>query len=527
LSKVSKLKQAAYQASKKRDWDKVITLFERILEVEKNNPALINELGDTYLKRGQIARAVEHFLSAAEKYRVTGLLNNAVAIYKKVLRFDVGNLSAHWFLAELRAGQGLAGDAVEHALTYLAASERIPPDHQEGYLKRCVKLLGVLPGQPAVLERLRELFAARAQPLEASRCDLLLACLRYDAGDTEGAEAAVAALLAAHEGLADLPEHVAWRRRHGEPDGAAAYADVNSIRLGPEPDPVAAARGAEAGASATGGMGVRSEATSARADQGGGSLADSLGLVDFGGAGDGAPAEATVAGGAGISFDDLGDDASGSAARTESPDAQRFEIPLGDVPSFDDLARELAGLSAPAARGEDAAAAAGAGAGRDDAPIDLLAEILADESREQEAADARQIDTIASEIGQQVGGAAADPAGQYDLGLVYLEMEMLGQAADCFEAAVAAPEFALRSYEMWGIVLIRQSRFEEAVDVLGRGLRIQGADKKDLLGLLYRTAEAYEGAGRHGAAREYYERVYQTSPGFLDTEKRLEALESR
>ena len=138
-----------------------------------------------------------------------------------------------------------------------------------------------------------------------------------------------------------------------------------------------------------------------------------------------------------------------------------------------------------------------------------------------------QVSTIVDEIGAQVGGdQAKDPESQYNLGLVYLEMELIDQAADCFASAAMSPEHALRSYEMWGIALVRQERFEEAIDVLGRGLRTTGAQPEDLLGLLYHTGDAYERAGRLGAAREYYERVYQISPQFLDTERRLETLEA-
>jgi tetratricopeptide (TPR) repeat protein len=195
------------------------------------------------------------------------------------------------------------------------------------------------------------------------------------------------------------------------------------------------------------------------------------------------------------------------------------EIPLEDLPTFADLARDL--------RQGDAAPAAAAPAAPPSPPIDLLAEILADDELGAGQDETAQVSTIVDEIGSQVGGdQAKDPESQYNLGLVYLEMELIDQAADCFASAAMSPEHALRSYEMWGIALVRQERFEEAIDVLGRGLRTPGAQPEDLLGLLYHTGDAYERAGRLGAAREYYERVYQISPQFLDTERRLETLEA-
>ncbi len=525
MSKVSKLKQEAYQAGKKRDWDKVIVLYERILELEKNNPSLINELGDTYLKRGDVKRAIALFIDAAEKYRQTGLLNNAVAIHKKILRFDPGNMSAHWSLAELRATQGLVGEGAGHALQFLAPSERLGSEFRDAFLKRCAKLLGVYPTEPAVLSRLAEVFRFWALPLEAARVCLLQACLQRAAGRGERAEHEVAALLAEFPDLADTPEHARWQGRGPEDaDGGSApggYADHNAIDLGSPAPPLAAGPPPAGGA-------VRAVTAPAGSPEGhdAGSLAQSLGLVDFG-----SPAPGATPDG-GFPLDRLATDAPAPEGIVQSGRASLFggdepaappaapepaadgslEILVDETPSFADLSRE------PAADGPPAPEAA---------PVDLLAEILAESAADAGAAEARQLDTIVNEIGAQVGGGEAkDPAAQYDMGLVYLEMELLQQAEECFEAASDSPAHALRSFEMWGIVLMRQGRYEEAIDVMGRGLRTPGTQATDLLGLLYHTGRAYEAAGRSGAAREYYERVFQTSPGFLDIEHRLEALVS-
>lgn len=527
MSKVSKLKQEAYQAGKKRDWDKVIVLYERILEVEKNNPSLINELGDACLKRGDTPRALDHFLSAAEKYRLTGLLNNAVAIYKKILRFDAGNMNAHWYLAESRATQGMLGEGLVHALQFLAPAERLGAEFRAPYVKRCVRMLALFGTQAEVLARLSELFRHWAMPLETGRVKLLQACLTHASGQVAAAEQAVATLLADQPDLANYSEYQAWRRQIGEADAAVAEAgpghgDHNTIELSaPAPDRTAAGPADETATAPRPG---------AVADE---SLAQSLGLVDLNGP------DAGGGGSAGFPLGDLdghagdglqrtgrsrlfGEEASlGGAPAGEdaadngdaAADEACFEISMDDVPSFADLARELERETAASAPPEPT--------------VDLLAEILAESAADEPAGEGRQVETIADEIGRCVGGdKSQDPQAQYDMGLVYLEMELYGQAEECFESASRSPSLALRCYEMWGIVLIRQARYEEAVDVLGRGLRIPDCAAGDLLGLLYHTGQAYELAGRSGAAREYYERVYNAAPDFLDIDKRLEALES-
>ena len=116
------------------------SLYEEILDKDKNNPTVINELGDLCLKAGDTAQAVRHFLNAAAKYRQTGLLNNAVAIYKKILRYEAENQNAHWYLAETRAGQGLAAEGEDHALHFLQHSGKVAGDIKEIFLKRCLQL---------------------------------------------------------------------------------------------------------------------------------------------------------------------------------------------------------------------------------------------------------------------------------------------------------------------------------------------------------------------------------------------------
>ena len=106
MSKLRQLKQQAYQAAKKRDWNAAVSVYQSILELDKNNPTVINELGDLFLKADDITQAIKNFLNAAAKYRATGLLNNAVAIYKKILRYDAearSTASCSWSTARRSA----------------------------------------------------------------------------------------------------------------------------------------------------------------------------------------------------------------------------------------------------------------------------------------------------------------------------------------------------------------------------------------------------------------------------------------
>jgi tetratricopeptide (TPR) repeat protein len=137
------------------------------------------------------------------------------------------------------------------------------------------------------------------------------------------------------------------------------------------------------------------------------------------------------------------------------------------------------------------------------------------------------VSTIASEIGQLVGGDGApdDPERQYEMGMVYLEMGMFEQAVICLSAAADDPDFAVRAFEMWGITLLRQQQPEEAIAIFERGLSVPQATSQEQLGLLYHAGRAHEDAGRPEQAREFYKKVHEVQPSFLDVIDRLRKLD--
>jgi len=476
LSKLSRLKQEAYLAAKKRDWDSAINAYRRVLELDKNNPTVVNELGDICLKKGDLAQSISHFLTAAAKYRSTGLQNNAVAIYKKILRHDTNNLNAHWYLAEIRAVQELKVEGEIHAHAFLSASEHLSSEVKDIYLKRCAQLFALYPESKEILERLQSIFRLWSLPLEEARVTCLLAGVTFDAGQEDVASNLIAEVVAKKPEIVNYAEYVAYQRRL-DPNAMFEHsADVNAINLstgeGSGPDPRDFVNFT---------LKVRSNET---------------------------PAD--TAGGA----EPLGE-------------GKHLEIDVKGETSLHDALKQAAATVAVAdPTGDDSEMAIAPQEETDSDSVDLLAEILADTEIDFTSEAAEQVDTIASEIGQQVGGeeSFADAHRQYEMGMVYLEMGLFEQACECFGTAVADQEYALRSYEMWGITLCRQERYDEAIAVLERGPQIDTASSRDQLGLIYHTGRAHEHAGRLGDARKWYERATEISPAFQDVQKRLASL---
>ncbi len=504
MSKLSQLKQEAYQAAKKRNWQQAMAAYERILELDKNNPTVINELGDVCLKGGDTQAAVRHFLNAASKYRSTGLLNNAVAIYKKILRYDAENLNAHWYLAETRASQGLSVEGENHGLHFLENSGKVSGDLKEIFIKRCNQLFELYPQSDPILERLVQIYRMWKMPLEASRAACLIACRAHDAGDRDEAAKAVEQAVGQTPEVQNYPEYAQWLRRT-QPKGAGGgtFADFGTVSLDNEAAPDVAAAAASAPAT-------------------------DFGELDL----DGTAAAAAVEDDAYV-IDDAGDDDVVVELDDEDPGDDAITIDEGGA-DFDALIAAATSELGSGGRSANAAAAEVAAEAEAEAPaapepaaasVDLLAEILADDANLLAGGESSQLESITREIGTQVGGDESDqdPASLYEMGTVYLEMGMHLQACESFAKATSTGEtsYALRSYEMWGVTLQRAGRFDEAVEVLRKGLALAEEDSNEHLGLLYNLGKSFESAERTDEAVVAYEEIRAKDPSYLDVERRL------
>jgi tetratricopeptide (TPR) repeat protein len=516
LSKLSTLKQEAYQAGKKKDWARAIALYEQILERDKNNPTVINELGDLCLKGGETNRAVRHFLSAASKYRSNGLLNNAVAIYKKILRHDAENLNAHWYLAETRASQGLMVEGENHAIHFLDNSENVAGDIKEIFLKRCRSLFELFPESRVILSRLGQIFNMWSLRLEAARASCLVLCLDFAGGKQDEARAAMDGVTAKVPEVMNYPEFAKWTvllDPNAEPSAgrAGAFSDFGAVSL--DDQPAAAPPPAPAAPEAPAGKGSFGDVT-----------------ID-----DAPPASAPAAR---VEIP-APQPAAPDAADPELDDEGCFEID-DDGGDLDDLVARAAGeVAAREPEAEDLAPLndpgdvlldrpdAGGGHDRTAGPkVDLLAQMLEEEGPDLIADATGQMETITSEISSVVGadGGEDDAERLYEMGMVYLEMGMFDQACESFETAAADDAFTARAHEMWGITLQRANRAKEAIEVLNRGIGYVAKNSREHHGLLYHLGMAHETNGDVPQAIDCFRTINDVDPGYLDVGRRLARL---
>jgi tetratricopeptide (TPR) repeat protein len=215
----------------------------------------------------------------------------------------------------------------------------------------------------------------------------------------------------------------------------------------------------------------------------------------------------------------------------EPDDDGCFTLDTDDGVSLDDLVAEAAGQAESSATEGPEAGDGGlfGGAGEDPArsgDVDLLAEILAEDSEVAGVGEAEQLATITREIGAQVGGQEGEEDADrlYEMGLVYLEMGLFDQACASLEKAAADPAFAVRAHEMWGIALSRANRPDEAVDTLTAGLEQAQPGTQEYLGLLYHIGRAHEQAGRADEALAFFMKIQEQDRSYLDVGKRVAEL---
>lgn len=549
LSKLSQLKQEAYQAGKKREWVRAVSVYEQMLELDKNNPTVINELGDLCLKAGDTSRGVKHFLGAAAKYRQTGLLNNAVAIYKKIIRYEAENQNAHWYLAESRANQGLLVEGEQHGLVFLSNSEGISGEIKEIFLKRCVKLFELYAESLPIQDNLLQVFRMWNLPQEAGRSQIQLGCLQWKNGEHDTANKLVAEALDNAPELANYPEYARWMKLQGISAPASGAQDFDSVSLD---DPFAASEPT-----------APNETTEIAEPE---NFADSLvspepvvneeppaapvieiptaveedapppqepdnnsfsfGDVDFE-----TPVEPAETFGLAPEIREE------TTAEVDIPDEGGcFNIDMGEESSFEDLiAQASEGLPAKPngieefsepdqAPGNEISISGEAEKAEEPVhTVNLLDELLAEDSSDNWSSPEGELKTISEEIGTQVGGASndEDPSSLYEMGMVYLEMDLHDQAADSFQKASCHGEFAIRAYEMWGITLQRAGKIEEAIAVLTDGLDVPEEGSREYLGLLYHIARSHEQDENNQEAQRLFKLIHNQDSGFLDVGRRL------
>jgi tetratricopeptide (TPR) repeat protein len=123
MSHVAKLKKQAAEFELKKQFDKALAIYVKMLEVFDQNAdeldiALFNRVGDLMLRQGNVADAVDYYERGVDHYAETGFFNNAIALCNKILRHSPGRASVYYKLGKISAQKGFRSDAKVNFLEY-------------------------------------------------------------------------------------------------------------------------------------------------------------------------------------------------------------------------------------------------------------------------------------------------------------------------------------------------------------------------------------------------------------------------
>lgn len=492
MSKLTDLRRKAAEAARAKNWSVAIQLYERLCGHDSSNGSIRNELGDVFLKSGDVPRALESFTAAGKLYLSVELTNNAVAVLKKVLRHDPDHLESLWQLAQIRLGQGLEADAARNVNAFLDRAPRVNDRTREFFLARCQDLLEGAGEDVELLDRLEHIYTGWKMPHEQARCAMAKALAAREAGEDDIAERYVGRARELVAELASLPEFGRWERPAGDAPAARGSVEPGVVDLGATP--VGSPEPGVVEIDATGEI----------------ELED----IDLD-AGDEPDSDIEIE----IDLDDAAGEITGGPTQPRGK-RSAFEPGLVDLDAAE-----------PEAPADEAAAdeAAPAGDGGSAEGQDFLDALLGDDSGiDREETDQSQVDTIARDVAGQLGGDIApdDFEGHYQVGLVFIDMGLDDQALEPLRRAAEGEEIRLRALEMQGSCLRRLGRHQEALDAFQSGLKVPGHSGRSYLGLLYGTGATYEELGDGEKAREFFARVAETDPSFQDVRERLAQLAS-
>jgi tetratricopeptide (TPR) repeat protein len=123
MSNVAKLKKQAAEFEQKRQFDKALAVYVKLLDdfdrnADELDVALFIRVGDMLLRQGNVSDAVDYYERAVDRYAETGFFNNAIALCNKILRHSPGRATVYYKLGRISAQKGLKHDARANFLEY-------------------------------------------------------------------------------------------------------------------------------------------------------------------------------------------------------------------------------------------------------------------------------------------------------------------------------------------------------------------------------------------------------------------------
>jgi len=154
-----KILKNAEKYTKKGHYEKAINEYHKLTQDDFGEMSLNNTIGDLLIRARNIQEAIVEYEKAGKYYEEKGFIPRALAIYKKILRYDPARALIYEKLAQLYSDQGLIQDAITQ-FEFLAKHY----EHEgktEAALDSYRQIADLDPSNLSIRERLATLYAQR------------------------------------------------------------------------------------------------------------------------------------------------------------------------------------------------------------------------------------------------------------------------------------------------------------------------------------------------------------------------------
>jgi tetratricopeptide (TPR) repeat protein len=167
--------------------------YEKVLQHDPKDLAILNTLGDLYARVGNPDRAASYFKKVGESYAAEGFTVKAIALYKKITKINPSGVEEIRRLAELYTQQNLLSDARQQYL--LVAEHYTKTNHLDSAIAIFQKMLEFDPENVAMQTRLADLYVRMGKKDDAQEIFFRSAQALQNRGSGEGADEALTRVL--------------------------------------------------------------------------------------------------------------------------------------------------------------------------------------------------------------------------------------------------------------------------------------------------------------------------------------------
>jgi tetratricopeptide (TPR) repeat protein len=497
LSKVNAIRKKALEHVRKQNWLGAIKEYTRLADLDQSNPNVFNELGDIYLKTGNKNDAYDAFSRAIDSYTLVSLHNNAVAVCKKVLRLIPARYEVLTKLGLIRKKQGLGKEAESYYSSYLDKLLIDQSVRPADVTQNCAEVADEMGESLPVLKKAYNCMIKFN--LKDETGDILQKLYTaYDkSGDEAGGEETRQRMQelgmkpvvqpetdaipdSSKDGVVITEDNI-WSAVHTEGERIEVDA-VETLRQGSPP------------------IGAPDARPGTTRDHG---------APETGNASGDARSEAAA-----TSTETLPDPSDNAQQVAPESGRQVYDItpePEAPAPSGTESRADAPDANAPPTSRETAT----------EEPVTGSQDPhgLADPA----AGGNVHVSAIIGDAGSDEGEMTEDDhRSHYDLGMAYLEMDLMAEAIREFQLASKSDTYQSRALEMIGLCFLKQNLPNLAVKQLTRGLQMIGPGETEALGIKYNLGLAYEMVGDVEKALSAFEDVYVEDVTFRDVAEKIE-----